>query len=312
MGVWGKYMNNRNTNTVQAFIRFVAWFSSFIVLGLIFLPLGALSTSVFGDFWVLGVPLLILNLWLSGVVSKMFFVLPEWQKIVLLRLGKFDSVRGAGFFWVPPFIYSVAATLDTRIEVNQVEATNTLTKDNVPAKVTAAIEYKVEDPRKAVIDVYNYRSSVTWLSTEALKNTIGSLTLKELLSERDQIAESLKTQIDESAAKYGVDVNAVRITDIDTPQSLVEELAVIARARRAAEAKAIQAEAEIGVAKKLSEASKILNTSKAMQLRELQILSDISKEESSMVIVYPYGDREAKIIADAAAGSRVHTSKPKK
>jgi len=240
---------------------------------------------------------------MSGIISKMFFVLPEWQKIVLLRLGKFESVRGAGFFIIPPFIYSIAAIVDTRIEVRQVEATNTLTQDNVPAKVTAAIEYKVEDPKRAVIDVFDYRASVTWLSTEALKNTIGSLTLKDLLSERDQISESLKLQIDQDAAQYGVDVRAVRITDIDTPPSLVEELAVIARAQRAAEAKEIQAIAEVKVAEKLSIASGVLRAGNAMRLRELQVLSEISKEESSMVIIYPYGDRDGKIIASAKAGN---------
>jgi len=221
-----------------------------------------------------------------------------------LRLGKFDSVRGAGYFVIPPFIYSVAAIVDTRIETKQVEATNTLTKDNVPTKVTAAIEFSVEDSRKAVIAVQNYRQSVIWLATEALKNTIGSMDLKELLSERDQIAVSLKKQIDQGAADYGVDVRAVRITDIDTPPSLVEELAVIARSRRAAEAKQIQADAEIAVAEKTAAASKILSEQHyGMRLRELQVLDEISKEESSMVIIYPYGDRTGHEIANATAGS---------
>ena len=296
-------MRYQNTNTVQVFIRTAAFLVTFILTGLLVPLVGSISELIFGRFWFLGTPLLILNFWLSGIISKMFFVLPEWQKIVLLRLGKFESIRGAGFFIIPPFIYSIAAIIDVRIEVRQVEATNTLTQDNVPAKVTAAIEYKVEDPRKAVIDVYDYRASVTWLSTEALKNTIGSLTLKDLLSERDQISESLKLQIDKEAAQYGVDVMAVRITDIDTPPSLVEELAVIARAQRAAEAKEIQAKAEVSVAEKLGQASMVLREGNAMRLRELQVLSEISKEESSMVIVYPYGERDGKMIASAKAGN---------
>ena len=233
----------------------------------------------------------------------MLYVLPEWDRLVLLKLGKFDSIKGPGYFIVPPFIYSAAAIVDTRIIVTQVEATNTLTQDNVPTKVTAALEYKVEDPKKAVIDVSNYTTSVIWLSTEALKNTIGGLNLKDLLSDREQIAQSLKKQIDEAAAKYGVDVHAVRITDIDTPPTLVEELAVIARAQRAAEAKKIQANAEVLVAEQLQKASDLLSGNNSMRLRELQILSDISKEESSMVIVYPYGDRDGGDIAKAVAGN---------
>lgn len=294
-----------DTATVQRFIRTLAGAVSLILLIFILvLPASALSTATFDNPFIFGLPALLLGFWVASVVSKMFYILPEWQKLVLLRLGKFVGVRGAGFFIIPPFIFSVASIVDMRIVTQQVEATATLTKDNVPIKVTAAIEYKVEDPRKAVIDVQNYRTSVTWLSTEALKNTIGSLDLKELLSEREQIAESLRKQIDEGAASYGVDVKAVRITDVDTPQSLIEELAVIARARRASEAKQIQAAAEVQVAQKMVEASRLLNTSSSgMKLRELQVLSEMSKEESSMIIVYPYGDVDGKSLAQASAGN---------
>lgn len=144
-------------------------------------------------------------------------------------------------------------------------------------------------------------SSVVWLSTEALKNTIGSLDLRELLSSRDEIATQLKTQIDEAAADYGVNVRAVRITDVDTLSQLIEELAVIARARRAAQAKQIQAEAEVLVAKKMSEASKILADQEGgFHLREIQNLAEISKEESSTIIVYPQESRAGQEIAHAA------------
>lgn len=290
-------MLNKGTYSVQNFIRGLAWVIGFVLLSL--LIAGPVALIYPG----LVVPTLLFNAWLAGVLSKMFYILPEWERMVLLRLGKFEGVKGPGYFIIPPFVYSVAAIVDTRIETNQVEATATLTKDNVPTKVTAAVEFKVEDAKKAVIDVQNYRQSVIWLSTEALKNTIGSMDLKDLLSERDEIADSLKTQIDQGAQVYGIDVRAVRITDIDTPPTLVEELAVIARARRAAEAKQIQAEAEIMVANKISEASKILATEKGgMRLRELQILSEMSKEESSMVIIYPYGDRHGEEIANSASG----------
>lgn len=291
-----------NTYSVQNFIRLIAWVVTFLLL-LIFLvlPAATISSAIFDTSLILLIPTIIFAIWLSFVVASMFYILPEWEKAVILRLGKFNGVRGAGFFIIPPFIYSVASIVDTRIETNQVEATATLTKDNVPTKVTAAVEYKVEDPQKAVIDVLDYRSSVTWLSTEALKNTIGSMDLRELLSEREQIAESLKKQIDEGAAVYGIDVRAVRITDIDTPQNLVEELAVIARARRAAEAKRIQAEAEVEVAQKTAEATKILEQQAGgMRLRELQVLSEMSKEESSMIIIYPYGDRNGENISGSA------------
>jgi len=294
-----------NTYSVQSFIRTLAWFVSFLILGIFLLAIGAFSQRMLGEFWLLGAPMLIFNVVASSTIARVFFILPEWEKLVLLRLGKFYSVKDAGFFIIPPFIYSVAAIVDTRIETREVEATNTLTKDNVPIKITAAVEFRVEDPRKSVIDVLNYRQSVIWLATEALKNTIGSMDLKDLLSERDQIAMSLREQIDKGASVYGIDVRAVRVTDVGTPPSLIEELAVIARAKRASEAKKIQAEAEVIVADRLSEASRILSASAgSIRLRELQILNEISKEESSMVIIYPFGDKEGKAIANATAGSR--------
>lgn len=287
------------TNSVQAFIRSIAWMVSFTIISLtIVVPLYFTSENIFGTGLIFAVPALAMNAWLSGIFASMFFILPEWQSIVLLKLGKYDGTRKAGFIVIPPFIYSVASIVDMRIETQQVEATATLTKDNVPTKVTTAIEFRVEDPRKAIIDVQDYRKSVTWLSTEALKNTIGSLDLKELLSERDQIAAALEKQIDSGASVYGVDVRAVRITDIDTPKDLIDELAIIARARRAADAMQIDAHAEVEAAKKYAEAAQILaKTPGALKLRELTVISEASKD-GNMIIIYPHEDVNAKNVAN--------------
>ena len=299
-------MFQTNTNSVQAFVRLAVFIMSALILSvLIALPLAGLSNGMFQNGGVLGIPGFLFVLWLSSIISKMFFILPQWEAMVVLRLGKYDGVRGAGYFIIPPFIYSVASIVDMRIETHQVEATATLTKDNVPTKVTAAIEFKVEDAKKATIDVQNYKLSVTWLATEALKNTIGSLDLKELLSERERIAQTLREQIDLGAATYGVDVKAVRITDIDTPQSLIDELAAIARAKRSSEAKQIEAEAEILVADKINQASTMIEQSRyGMRLRELQILNNMSKEQGTTIIIYPYGDRAGEEIAHSMTGRK--------
>ncbi len=248
-------------------------------------------------------------LWFSNVFAKMFFIIPEWQKIVLLRLGKSVGAKGPGLVVVPPFIYSTARTIDVRITTYEVKATKTLTKDNIPIDVTAAVELEVEDPVKAAIDVQNYWKTTEWASMEALKSTIGGNNLRPLLSETERIATDLKKIIDSAAADYGVNVRAVRITDVGTPPSLVEELAVIARAERAAKAKKIQAEAEKAVAMSLKEASDMLaQQPDAMELRQIQALLDISKEESSMIIVYPMNSMMGQQIAAATAGKQV--SKP--
>lgn len=304
----------RGTSTVQGFFRVVVWLVVFVLVGvLIFLP-SFVGTIARFSRWAPGrqltqiVLLLVegaLLFWLPTVISGMIYVLPEWQRMALLRLGRFVGVKGPGFFLVPPFLYSVASIVDMRITTHQVEATATLTKDNVPTKVTAAIEFEIEDPEKATIRVKDYLRTVVWACTEALKNTIGGLELRELLSQRERIAAELKSDIDRAATDFGVNVRAVRITDIDTPQELIEELAVIARAERGARAKQIQAEAEVKVAEMLAQAARILQSEAgALQIRQIQALLEISKEESATIIIYPVDSFTGEMIAAATAGGR--------
>ena len=298
-------------NPVQSFMR------GFIRL-LVFVPLWFLLVWPYFDasrfklngslFWV--AVLTIAILWLANIFAKMVNILPQWQRMVLLRLGKSVGVRGPGFFLVPPFIYSIARIVDIRITTYEVKATKTLTKDNIPIDVTAAVELEIEDPEKAVIHVQNYWKTTEWVSMEALKSTIGGNNLRPLLSETDRIADELKAGIDRAAADYGVNVRAVRITDVGTPPSLVEELAVIARAERSAKAKVIQAKAELTVAESLAEASRLLaGEENSMELRQIQALLDISKEEGSMVIVYPTKFGMGQEIAAATAGNQVNMRK---
>jgi regulator of protease activity HflC (stomatin/prohibitin superfamily) len=259
--------------------------------------------------FLLGLVFTILILWVANIFAGMFYVLPQWERIVLLRLGRSVGARGPGFFLIPPFVYSIARIIDVRIMTYEVKATKTLTKDNIPIDVTAAIELEVEDPEKAAVDVQDYWKTTEWASMEALKSTIGSNDLRPLLSETEKIAFSLKREIDNAAKDYGVNVRAVRITDVGTPITLVEELAVIARAERAAKAKMIEANAEKSVARSIAEATSTLSTQEgAMELRQIQALLDISKEESSMVIIYPLTSLMGQQIAAATAGSHIHSS----
>lgn len=306
----------RRRNPVQSFIRnLIRW--------VIVIPLWLLlARPFFRSAWVitsnlpinpgawvlrvfLGFVLTFLVFWIANTVARMLFILPQWERMVLLRLGRSVGARGPGFFIIPPFIYSVARIIDVRIMTYEVKATKTLTKDNIPIDVTAAIELEVEDPEKAAIDVQDYWKTTEWASMEALKSTIGSNDLRPLLSETEKIAQALKTGIDAEAKDYGVNVRAVRITDVGTPQALIEELAVIARAERSAKAKQIQADAEKSVATALAEATRTLSTQPgAMNLRQIQAILDISKEESSMVIVYPMSSLMGQQIAAAAAGAQ--------
>ncbi|MCK4815688.1 hypothetical protein KA005_07960, partial [bacterium] len=131
--------------------------------------------------------------WVANNIAGMFYVLPQWERLVLLRLGRSVGARGPGFFVIPPFLYSIARIIDVRITTYEVKATKTLTQDNIPIDVTAAVELEVEDPERAAIDVQDYWKTTEWASMEALKSTIGSNDLRPLLSETDRIAAALKT-----------------------------------------------------------------------------------------------------------------------
>jgi regulator of protease activity HflC (stomatin/prohibitin superfamily) len=294
-------------NPVQVFIRNLIRLVVFVPLWLI-IALGfflrGFRDAAPGQF-IYGGLLSLVILWVANIIAGMFYILPQWERLVLLRLGKSVGTRGPGLFVIPPFIYSVARILDVRIQTYEVKATKTLTKDNIPIDVTAAIELEVENPEKAAIAVQDYWKTTEWASMEALKSTIGGNDLRPLLSETERIATDLKKIIDAAASDYGINVRAVRITDVGTPPSLIEELAVIARAERSAKAKQIQANAELKVANSLAEASKILSSEEgSLQLRQLQALLEISKEESAMVIVYPMDSVMGGQIAAAAAGNQ--------
>lgn len=252
----------------------------------------------------IGVIIALFILWVANTVARMFHILPQWQRLVLLRLGRSVGVRGPGFFIIPPFIYSIAQIIDIRISTYEVKATKTLTSDNVPVDVTTAIEMEIEDPEKAAIAVKDYWKTTEWTSMEALKSSIGKNDLRPLLSETERIAATLKKEIDEAAKDFGVNVRAVRITDISAPPELVEELAVIARAERSAQAKKIEAKAEKEVATELAEASRTLASQPgSMALRQIQALLEMSKEESSTIIVYPTNSIGGEMIANSTAGA---------
>jgi len=307
----------RRRNTVQAFIRTVI---RLVVIVPLLLLLVYPDLLKLGDILLSGVPgdlifrlvisfvKLVLIFWVGNLMANTVYILPQWERLILLRLGRSVGARGPGLFFIPPFIFEVANIIDVRISTYEVKATKTLTKDNIPVDVTAPVELEIEDPEKAAINVKDFWKTTEWASMEALKSTIGRNELRPLLSETVKIAKSLKAEIDQVAQDYGVNVRAVRITDVGTPPALVEELAVIARAERSSKAKKIQADAEIMVAKSLAKASEILATSKdTMQLRQIQALLEMSKEESATIILYPMDGLKGSEIAASTAS--VHSKK---
>lgn len=308
---------NRNLYRVQNVLRTWTWLFFFVVLGGFTLTLAALvGLSSIPGYAILIVGGLV-SLILPGAISSCIYIVPEFERVVLLKMGKFDGVKGPGFFLVipyPPFFQSVAAKLDTRVQTRVITAAETLTADNVPVGCEAVIFWRVENPERAALQVQNYAEAVFQAANSALKDTVGTMDLTALLGEREKISEKLEQIIDTAAATFGVDVSSVEITDVHVPQDLIQELSVLAQSRRSAQAKIAEAEAEKFIAQKLQEASALMG-SQAMEMYRLNVLERIGREEGSQIVVYGLGNNDPQMettLAATSAGSMMREAGARK
>ena len=300
-----------NLYGVQRVLRTLIWFGVFVVLGVLTV-VGSLLVGTLSD--VFGIVFLLIggffSLLIPGMISRTLYVIPEFQRVVILKLGKFVGVRGPGRFWVipyPPFYESVAMTLDLRVQTRVITAAQTLTADNVPVGCEAVLFWRVENPETAALEVANYREAVFQASNSALKDTIGTMELTELLGEREMISNKVKNIIDKTAATFGVDVSSVEITDVHVPDDLIQELSVTAQSRRSAQAKIAEADAEKQISLKLQEASELLSD-RAMEMYRLNVLERIGREEGSQIVIYGLSGVNAKLedtIAATAAAAQM-------
>jgi len=306
--------SQRNLNNVQRVQRSLIWFGLFIVLGvltsIIALILSTIHPAVSAAAFVVGG---LISLILPGMISSSLYIVSEYERVIVLKLGKFVGVRGPGRFWVipyPPLNESVAALVDIRIQTRVITAAQTLTKDNVPVGCEAVIFWRVEDPQKAVLTVANYREAVFQAANSALKDTIGGLDLTELLGSRDTVSSTLEEIIDIAAASFGVDVTSVEITDVHVPNDLIQELSVLAQSRRAAEAKIAEAGAEKQIADSFTEAAEAM-TDRAMEIYRLNVLERIGREEGSQIVIYGLGSQDRHLETTLAATAASTLIKPK-
>jgi regulator of protease activity HflC (stomatin/prohibitin superfamily) len=307
---------------VQQVMRMLIWVGVFIVLviilGAITALVAALSTRVLGGagtvctgIWAFVA--MIVAFVVPGMISRGLYIIPEYQRVVVLKLGEFAGVKGPGRFWVipyPPFYQSAAMILDMRLQTQTIQAAETLTQDNVPVGCEAVIFWQVENPQIAALKVQNHAQAVYMAANSALKDTIGTLELSELLSQRELVAQNLKQIIDQAASKFGVDVSSVEITDVRVPTDLIQELSVLAQSERAAKAKIAEAKAELEVSKMFQKAAESLGPT-GMEIYRLNVLERIGREEGSQIVVYGLGgdSNAGRDIALSAAGASVATQR---
>ena len=221
-----------------------------------------------------------------GLLSVSMRIADQWEHAVVLRMGKFQGLKGPGVFFILPIIDSVSAYVDQRVRVSSFKAEQTLTKDTVPVNVDAVVYWTVWDVEKAVLEVQDYQEAIEHIAQTGLRDTIGKHELSTLLQERDKIAEDLQILLDQNTNPWGITCQTVGIKDIAIPVDLAEAMSKEAQAERERRARVILGPAETEIAEKFAQASKeYRNNPVALHLRGMNMLFEGLKEKGSMVIV---------------------------
>ncbi|MBN2550415.1 MAG: slipin family protein [Anaerolineales bacterium] len=210
----------------------------------------------------------------------------QWEKAVVLRLGKFRHLAGPGLFWVLPVIDTLANWIDHRVMVTPFSAEKTLTKDTVPVDVDAVLFWVVWDAEKAALEVADYRAAIAWAAQTALREIIGQMSLADILVGRAKMDADLQKIIDERTTPWGISVQSVEIRDVVIPQDLEDAMSRQAQAERERQARVILGESEMQIAHSFAEASKAyINNPTALHLRAMNMLFEGLKEKGALVIV---------------------------
>jgi regulator of protease activity HflC (stomatin/prohibitin superfamily) len=265
-------------------------FSSIAVTILIFLiVVDILAALVLSD---LGASDLSIGITVTGILLVAIYILlalkvaQQWEKAVVLRLGKFRGLRGPGPFWIIPILDATPNWIDHRVMVTPFNAEKTLTKDTVPVDVDAVLFWMVWDAEKAALEVADYRAAITWAAQTALREIIGQMNLADILVGRDKMDALLQKIIDERTTPWGVTVQSVEIRDVIIPQVLEDAMSQQAQAERERQSRVILGEAEKQIAATFSEASQAyVNNPTALHLRAMNMLFEGLKEKGALVIV---------------------------
>jgi regulator of protease activity HflC (stomatin/prohibitin superfamily) len=222
----------------------------------------------------------------GGILSQSPRVAQQWERGVVLRLGKFIGLRGPGIFWVLPFFDKVTSWIDQRVVTTSFAAEETLTSDTVPVNVDAVLFWMVHDSEKAALEVQDYAQAVSWAAQTGLRDIIGRTSLTDLLRGRERIEAELQLLIDERSNPWGVTVQSVEMRDIVIPASLQDAMSREAQASREKQARIILGQAEVEIASLFEQASKSYAANPtALHLRAMNILMEGLKEKGALMLV---------------------------
>jgi regulator of protease activity HflC (stomatin/prohibitin superfamily) len=260
-----------------------------LTLAIILTTLGVLAaiymeTAGVSDVWiaVAVLPLILAGLYILFGLK----VAQQWEKAVVLRLGKFKGLSGPGMFWIVPVLDTTPNWIDHRVMVTPFNAEKTLTKDTVPVDVDAVLFWMVWDAEKAALEVADYRAAIVWAAQTALREIIGQMPLADILVGRSKMDADLQHIIDERTTPWGVSVQSVEIRDVIIPQDLEDAMSRQAQAERERQARVILGESEKQIASSFADASAAYqNNPTALHLRAMNMLFEGLKEKGALVIV---------------------------
>jgi regulator of protease activity HflC (stomatin/prohibitin superfamily) len=213
-------------------------------------------------------------------------VVQQWEKVALLRLGRYVGLRGPGWFHVIPVFETISDYIDQRVRVHSVTAESTLTRDTVPVNVDAIVFWMVWNAEKSILEVENFTEAVNMSAQTALRESIGRHELAQMITEREVMGRQLQQILDEKTNPWGITVQSVEIRDVRIPQSLEDAMSQQAQAERERQARVILGHAEVQVSEQFAEASRVYNDNPgALHLRAMNMLYEAIKERGSMVIV---------------------------
>jgi regulator of protease activity HflC (stomatin/prohibitin superfamily) len=228
----------------------------------------------------------IVGLILGLLLAQSPKVARQWERAVVLRLGRFIGLRGPGLFWIVPFVDSISTWIDQRVITTSFAAEETLTSDTVPVNVDAVLFWMVYDPEKAALEVQNYPQAVSWASQTALRDIIGRTSLTDLLRGRERIEEELQKLIDERSNPWGVTVQSVEMRDVIIPTALQDAMSREAQASREKQARIILGQAEVEIAHSFAKAAESYhNNPTALHLRAMNMLYEGLKEKGALMLV---------------------------
>ena len=263
------------------------------IVGLMILAAGAVASVVVArlaagsqDLPLLKYAIVAGGLVVSFILSVAPRVAEQWEKGVVLRLGRFIGLKGPGLFWVIPMIDRVAFWIDLRVRATGFAAEKTLTKDTVPINVDAVLFWIVTDARKAALEVASYEDAVAWAAQTALRDIMGTKKLADILTGRESIDVQLRTLIDERTHEWGITVKSVEIRDVVIPPALEDAMSRQAQAEREKQARVILGDAEVEIADKFEKAAAHYSRNElAFQLRAMNLLYEGVKERGSLMVV---------------------------